>query len=280
MQSDNAHLSVAIIGAGNVGQSLYQLFSKCGYSALLCSRSREQQVKAISTADIVLITTTDQNIHAVCDDLRSHFKPQTIVSHCSGALDSKILLPAKKNNCFTASIHPLNTFPSLDASLKRFADTQHGTYLYSEGDEQALSVLTPLFSELGFNVIEIEAQAKTAYHTACVFACNYLTALMDMSLETAESAHIDRKQFWLALQPLINATLDNITKHGTTQALSGPIARGDADTITTHLDVLSENSHAAYTVLGERAFELAKKQGKLSEQQLIDIRKSLQPDIK
>lgn len=274
-------LSIALIGSGKVGQSLAQLMAKQGYSTRLVGKDKTQQRNAVRQANVVFITTSDRAIEAVCQTISPYLQAQTVVSHCSGALNSSALNAAQQQGCATASTHPLNTFPNLPASLALLSDTQHNTFLYSEGDQAALAILTPLFSQLGFTSIEIDSAAKTHYHTACVFACNYLTALMDASLESANAAKIDRSIFWQSVQPLINATLNNISEHGTAKALSGPIARGDNDTIKSHLQVLTQlpdSAHNLYTSLGLRTLEIASLQGELDDSTLNKIKQTLTPN--
>jgi len=169
-----------------------------------------------------------------------------------------------------ASTHPLNTFPSVAASLSLFNSLDHGTTLFAEGDTQALDLVLPTFKKLGFRTLSLNSKSKPVYHAACVIACNYLTTLMDLSLDTAEQAGIDRHDFWFAIQPLIQATLSNISEHDTTDSLSGPIARGDVGTIKEHLSVLNTNRDS-YKRLGLATLKLAAKRGELSEQQLLSL---------
>ena len=264
-------LEIAIVGKGKVGQSLAHLLSLTHHRTRLLGRSINDQRAAVRRADITLITTQDNSIETVCNELADSFKIGSIVAHCSGALSSSSLLSAQKRNCKLASIHPLNSFPNLSSSLKTFLSTEHQTYLYAEGDRQALDRLLPLTRELGFHCIELDDDAKTNYHAACVFACNYLTALMDISLNTAESAGLDRDQFWCAIQPLIQTTLSNISEHGTLSSLSGPIARGDHQTINKHLAALDKNQQP-YKQFGLYALQMAIQQGELSQQEIDKIK--------
>ena len=267
-------LNIVIIGAGKVGQSLKQLFDLNQHKATLIGREIENYRDTISEANLILITTTDSAIKEVCKRISPYLNKSSVVSHCSGALNSSILKTAKERGCAIASSHPLNTFPSLSAALNTFANTDHNTYLYCEGDKAALERINRAFKPSGFHIVTIASDAKTAYHTACVFACNYLTVLMDLSLKTAERNGIDTTQFWQAIQPLVQATLTNISEHGTTDALSGPIARGDSETITQHLDFLSkedQSTNDAYLLLAKRALQLANQQGKLSDDKLSQL---------
>lgn len=268
--ASHQQFNIAIIGAGKVGQTFQKILNLKDHNVTLIDRNIETKQQAIRNAKLILITTTDHAIEQTCKTISTYLAPGTIVSHCSGSLNSDVLSSAKNQGCMIASSHPLNTFPSLEASLTTFSNNEHGTYLYCEGDKKALDLLNVIFSSAGFNIAQIPSSSKTAYHTACVFACNYLTVLMDLSLQTAKFSGINKKQFWKAVQPLVQSTLNNISKHGTAQSLSGPIARGDTQTVSNHLALLKNNSEVSdiYIKLAQQALNLANQQGKLSNEKL------------
>ena len=153
--------------------------------------------------------------------------------------------------------------------------------MYAEGQANALDQLLPLFVAAGFKTATINRSAKPLYHADCVFACNYLTALMDISLETAENAGLERDDFWNSVQPLIQSTLNNISSNGIENALSGPIARGDANTIAKHQKSLATYDPSLsmnYANLGIRAIEIAQRKGELNEKDINALRKILDAD--
>jgi len=269
---------IVIVGRGKVGQGLTQLFKLLNYQVINVGRSIPDQLTAIKHAHFVFLCVNDASITSACEQLAPNLPKGCIVSHCSGALDSSVLKPAQQRGCATASTHPLNTFPNLASSLSLLSSLDHGSYLYAEGDPLALTSLLPLFDAAGFVSLAIERQAKPLYHAACVFACNYLTSLMDMSLETASKAGLEREQFWNSLQPIIQSTIDNISHGGVRQALSGPIARGDTATLETHLhalDHVSTDLKSSYADLGVRALEIAIRKKELSDNEINSIRRIL-----
>ncbi len=262
--------STVIIGRGKVGQSFAQLFSLAKLPVQLLGRSLEAQQQAVSDADLTVLCVTDNEIEPLCSELAPYFKRCSTVAHCSGALDSEILASARQRECQLVSMHPLNTFPSIDAALTLFNSLNHNTTLFTEGDADALSILLPLTQQLGFRPLILQTQSKASYHAACVFACNYLSTLMELSQHTAEQGGLGRDEFWQAIQPLIQATLNNISEHGTAGSLSGPIARGDTSTVEKHLLVLNE-TRDSYKHLGLETLRLAAKRGELSEKQLATM---------
>ena len=296
-------VSIAIVGAGNVGLGLAQLFVNNGFPVHLGSRNPRRAQKlvtkhlqsggalltvtspeqAVRHADITVLAVSDDAIAAVCEALAGDFKAASVVAHCSGALDSRELQSARLQNCEVCSLHPLNTFPNIDASLKLLASTRHNTYLFCEGDKQALKTGMEVFGQIGFRCVEVNRKSKVLYHAACVFACNYLTALMEVSLQTAEAADLDREMFWQALQPLIESSLTNIAEHGTTESLSGPIARGDDATVDKHIHALksvSADLQLTYADLGSHALRLARQRGQLDAKQIaaMQIALKIKPD--
>ena len=246
---------ISIIGCGKVGAAIAQLAAGAGRNvAALASRNRDRArdlavrignpeaacdiARAAGGGGLVLLTVTDDAIAALCGELASEgaFTTGSIVAHCSGALGSDILSPARDScGAQIASMHPLTTFPTADAAIEKFA----GTYCFCEGDLTATDALMDLASDIGGKPMLISSHAKVLYHAAAVMASNYLTALLDAAVTLCDTAGIDRVTAWDALSPLVAATLENVTKLGPAAALTGPIARGDAQTVARHLDALA-----------------------------------------
>ena len=273
-QSDEPVIS--IIGGGRVGTALAVLASQCGYRiAAVAARDPEHaeaaaerigpDVRALSAAEaaglaeLVLITTPDDTIEEVCAELAvcGAFREGAVVAHCSGVLTSTVLASARESaSCRIASFHPLQTFPDLEAAL----DSLRGSHVFMEGDEEALALLGRLGERVGMRCVEIATASKVLYHAAAVMACNYLCALMDASLALEEQAGIQRADAWEALEPLVRGTLANITRLGPEAALTGPIARGDEETLGHHLDALAGQDprlEGMYRSLGLWACEMA-----------------------
>jgi predicted short-subunit dehydrogenase-like oxidoreductase (DUF2520 family) len=198
-----------------------------------------------------------------------------IVFHCSGSQASSILAPLAAAGAQVASVHPLKSFADPAAAVKSFA----GTWCTAEGDAAALAVLKPLFEGLGAQVATIDASGKTLYHAASVLVCNDLTALMEAGLRLYEKAGLDRATAQRMMEPLVRETLDNVFVLGTVRALTGPVARGDAEVVQRQLAALENvdpQIAAAYRALNSIALELARAQGGASEGALDGVAKELQ----
>ena len=285
-------LSVSIIGPGKVGLTLAVLLRRAGWPVAIGGRdvSRAAQAAAAVGAEVgsglahqvaplgqlVLLTVPDDAIAGVCAELAAAgaFEPGAVVAHCSGALASDVLGPARRAGCHVASLHPLQTFPSVEAGVRRFA----GTYCFCEGDEQALAVLEPLAAELGGRPVRLRTDGKLLYHAAAVMACNYFVALLDAAVATAGQAGIAPEQALAALEPLVRATLENVMRLGPAKALTGPIARGDAALVARQareLAAADARLGAIYRLLGGWTVDVALRKGTIDQARAADLRKVL-----
>lgn len=245
---------IAIIGAGKVGVAIGQLARSAGYAvkavAGRTTRKTAQAARAIGpqtnactpaeaarAGQLVLITVPDDAIETVCCELAAAkaFATGAVVAHCSGALGSDVLEPARQScGCAVGSMHPLQTFPTVQAAIEKMP----GTYFFCEGDETAVEVLQRLAADIGGNPVRIDRTAKAMYHAAAAMVSNHLVALLDAALVLGAQAGIDRQTYLAACGPLVRATVDNVVRMGPAAALTGPIARGDVKTIRRHLDSL------------------------------------------
>jgi predicted short-subunit dehydrogenase-like oxidoreductase (DUF2520 family) len=213
---------------------------------------------------VVFITTPDDAIEATCSAIAENrgFDKGAVVVHSSGALSSDILSSAIECQASVASLHPLQSFASVEQAVKILP----GSYCAVEGDESALAVVRRLVEDLGGIYLEIGTEGKTLYHAAAVVASNYLVALLDVAIALNRLAGMPPDVSFKALLPLIEGTLKNIGSKGIPQALTGPIARGDQGTVRAHLKAIGESSAELVTIyktLGCHAVGLAKAKGTL-----------------
>ncbi|MBF0301547.1 MAG: DUF2520 domain-containing protein [Desulfamplus sp.] len=304
---------ISIIGCGRVGTALSVFLSKAGYHiAAVASRTRssaektvwaagacgavgavkiyESPAKAAMAGDIIFITTQDHLIEKICSDISTSTvalssSPETAVGisvdissktifHCSGALSSCVLSSASDKGANTGSIHPLQSFAPYDPEQKSpFA----GINVSVEGNEKAVIIGKELIHALGANYFTIPTKAKTLYHAAAVVASNYLVTLEHFAFELLKEASLSEQKAYEILDPLIQGTLSNIKTRGAVAALTGPIARGDAQIVEKHLSNINERLpefSKLYRVMGKYTLELAAKRGeldKVSVERLTDI---------
>lgn len=268
--------SFAVVGCGKVGVSLAYALSRAGYVAAgFSSRSESSAARAAGiaggvhgtvpwnitrNADVVFITTPDGAIANVCKEIADNdgFQPNSAVLHCSGAIGSAVLEPARKCNAHTGSIHPLQSFASIYTNTNHFKEI----IVAVEGDEQAVRLAGRIAGDLDAYQIEIRTEGKMLYHAAAVVASNYLVTLLDFSVQLAEKAGISGDDAIRVLKPLILGTLSNIEKNGTVKALTGPIVRGDAGTIEQHMadmEAMLPSMLPLYRMLGRYTADIAEK---------------------
>ncbi|MGA0116019.1 MAG: Rossmann-like and DUF2520 domain-containing protein [Burkholderiales bacterium] len=267
-----------IIGPGRVGRTLGRLLQQSGGPAvqdvLSAELSTAEQAVAfigagravrtlndMRSAELWLLTPPDAASPPVAAALAAagRVRAGDIVFHCSGALPSAVLAPLSAIGAHGASVHPLKSFADPDVAVKTFA----GTHCAAEGDAAALAVLRPLFEKIGAQVSVIDAAGKTLYHAASVLVCNDLTALMEAGLRAYEQAGLERATAQRMMEPLVRETVDNVFALGTVRALTGPVARGDAEVVARQLaalEVLDPRIAAAYRALNALAVDLARQQ--------------------
>lgn len=239
-----------IIGAGRLGKNLaLSLVSGHAHQLVaICNQTLESAVIALTelgsgiavktlaelpAVDLTFITTPDDTINTL---VAAWKKPSGIIVHCSGALSSDILAPFKNKGCSVASIHPLRAFRK-----KLHVDAFKDCYCVVEGDNEATTLLTDLFKGMGAHVIPISAVKKNTYHAAAVMASNYLVTLAGSAATLFMDAGLSDSQARDMTQNLMQSSLANI-QHTTrlADALTGPLARGDIETINTHLHAIEE----------------------------------------
>ena len=264
---------LSCIGAGRLGKTLCYLLSKelrigqiinptiaSGRRAVDFIGSGEAAtIKTLKKADIWLIATPDKDIEWAAKQLLAAdvLQPDNIIFHCSGLLPSSILQNSA-TGLNVASVHPIYSFADPELSVDDFS----GTHCALEGSEQALNQLSELFASLGALPFTISSGDKALYHAATVMACNYLVSLLHISDEMMHKAGVDATR---PLESLIRQTIENYLNLGAEQALTGPIARGDAKTIEQHLQALDNQSDdeiwkRLYAVLGQATLPLAEAQ--------------------
>ncbi len=224
---------------------------------------------------IIFISVSDGAIATVAEKLGEEGWDLSgrLIAHCSGNEISDILQPLGKQAAVVAAFHPLQTF-NLQSRPSIFRDI----YISLEGEEPALSELEQVATDLGSNPLPISAEAKPYLHAAAVMASNYLITLMQIAGEIAELGGINHEQARKALGPLVQTTAHNMTSKKLSQVLSGPIARGDLNTVKKHLHLLEHNSRlkSLYIRLGKETERLAVQKDTLDERTGRQLRNLLE----
>jgi predicted short-subunit dehydrogenase-like oxidoreductase (DUF2520 family) len=198
------------------------------------------------SADLVVVATPDGEIAAVAHEVAPSLRAGALVVHLSGArtlheFDDLLLA---RPDVAVGSLHPLQSLPSGEIGCARLP----GSWCAVDGP----AAVERLACTLGMRPFRIGAANRVRYHaTACV-ASNHLVALLGQVERLAADAGVP----FDALLPLVRSTLDNVTELGAAGALTGPVARGDAETVAAHLDALPADERAAYRALADAALRL------------------------
>lgn len=229
-------------------------------------------IEELNPSDLYLIGTPDDVIGEIDQQLAASgaLRPGDLVFHCSGALPAAHLINSATAGALIASVHPIKSF----AAPERVVESFEGTFCGIEGSPDGVEILGKLVTAIGGELLPIDSSAKTLYHGASVFVCNYLTALMEIGLRTFGAAGIERETACRAMAPMIRNTIENVLLDGTVSALTGPIARGDIRTVSRQLAEISEWNPGVgdlYRILGRVAVELSEKKGAASKSSLEAI---------
>ena len=243
--------TIGIIGYGKVGESLTFALHKLGFNVFIYTRTLpDKQVHSryvlptmkqlVEKAHIIFITVPDKNITATARNIAQAQKDLTnkIFFHTSGAKTSEELKMLKHQGAFTASFHPLQTFPQTINSLSAWKNV----YCVLEGDKAAIKKGKFLCKKLHMNSFVLAAKKKIYYHSAAVLSSNFLVLLIQMSQELALLAGIDKKKYKSLFYPLIAQSLENILNNELGKALSGPLVRKDFNVIRTQISRIKKSN--------------------------------------
>lgn len=272
-------MKMTIIGAGNVGRTLGRLFRANGLCEVgdILNRSWQSAAEAVdfigggrplsaidelTAADAIMISVSDAAIHSLAVDLArsAAARPGTVAFHCSGGVPSTALAPLAEKGLDTCAVHPVKSFADPGSSVGTFP----GTYCGAEGSDRALDIASDLFESCGGKVFRLKTEQKEIYHAATVFACNYLTALLDVGLKCFERSGVERATALEIMAPLVWETVRNTLERGPDAALTGPIARGDHDLFRKHLLKLQAwdpEVAVLYRELAKPALDISRRKG-------------------
>ena len=280
------HNNIAIIGAGRVGSSVGFLLRQAGYTVTaVAARSMASAekasafigsgepttdvVKAASKADVVFITTPDGAIKNVCDKIAAGgLKAGSIVVHMFGGQSLELLEAARSVGSYRAVIHPLQSVPSPAQGIKNLP----GSYFRTEADPEALEAAHQLVKALGGVELKMlkwspDKDSAALYHAGAIAVSNYFVALVDYGLKFYQTLGADKQEALKALLPLIKGTLQNIETLGTADALTGPIARGDVETIRGHIEAMRKRTPelmGLYKELAMQTVSVARDRGSIT----------------
>lgn len=279
-------MHIGFIGAGKVGFTLGKYFSVHGipvagyYSRdtahaqqaaqFTQSRAFDSPDELIPCCDALFLTVPDSSIASVFRTVRRQPIQNKLICHCSGALSAQDAFPEiSSTGAFGYSVHPLFAVSDPYHAYEELPDV----FFALEGHPARLQEVQAMLSGIGLRVQLIDPTGKALYHCAAASASNLMHALFYHSAGLLEHCGFSSETALAALLPLALGNLQHIRENGLVQSLTGPVERGDADTVLRHLQSLSDpDDQILYTLLSRKLLPLAQqKHPERSYQKLEEI---------
>ncbi|HUF13609.1 MAG TPA: Rossmann-like and DUF2520 domain-containing protein [Longimicrobiales bacterium] len=212
---------------------------------------------------ILLLAVPDRALSEVAHDLAAAGPaPRGCVAlHVSGALSADVLSPLHAAGYAVGSLHPLQPLADPWDGIRRLM----GACFAVAGEPTAIAAARRIAHALDGIDFVVVNRDRPIYHAAAVFASNYVVALADTAIRLFEEAGVPADAAPEAVRSLMHGTLDNLEHLGVTSALTGPVARGDVDTVRMHLARLSAEDRQLYCALGLRTLAIARTAGLADE---------------
>lgn len=265
---------IGVIGAGKVGVNITKYFNQKNNYYIFSgfySKTLDNAIYAknftdtklynsiydlVLENDIVIITTTDDEIKNVWNEIKKFNIKNKIFVHCSGSLSSNIFCEADKLKSYKLSFHPLVAVNDKENSYKSF----NNVFFTLEGDNEAVKIFSKILEMNKNNYKILNKNDKTIYHLSAVIFSNLVIGLGNISINLLKKYGFSEKEARLALENLAKNNLDNFFNSGTYKALTGPVERADLNTITRHIDSIKDNENIKniYTNLSIELLNIAK----------------------
>jgi predicted short-subunit dehydrogenase-like oxidoreductase (DUF2520 family) len=281
---------VGIIGPGRAGMGLALALARAGYEVRLHGRTKKPVPKPltltvgpehappawIAQAGVLILAVSDDAIRPLAAALAGAgaVHADQVVLHLSGVQGQEALGALVGSRAALGSLHPLQTI----SDPERAAERLRGAWAAVEGMPRAVAAAEAVARDLGLRPFRIPSNAKPMYHASAVFASNYFVVVEAVAQRLLRHAGLSDAEAWQALRPLVEGTLENMSRQQPLAALTGPVARGDAATIRRHLDALTHDDAVLYRALGRAALELAQKRG-MNEATAAEIAGVLATDL-
>jgi len=291
-----ARLTVGIVSAGRVGSAIGSALERAGHivfgvSAIsdasrhrAATRLPDSQIlpaeRVAARSELLILAVPDTELAGLVAGLvaANAVRPGTIVAHTSGANGIGVLAPLADRGALPLAIHPAMTFTGHDEDLARLGNACFGI---TAADEIGYAIAQSLVIEMGGEPVRVAEEHRTLYHAALAHGSNHLVTLIVDALAALRAALagpgllgqqvVDDEPNGLAermLAPLASAALDNALRRGQS-ALTGPVARGDVETVSAHLDALAAADPRL--AAGYRALSLRTAQRAWTNPAIIDV---------
>ena len=242
-------MRIVLVGPGRAGMSLAIAAANAGHEVIaVVGRTSESAQRgavmvgaapltlddALPEADLLILATRDGAIASVAGQLAGGSLPIGAAVHLSGLSPVRALASLAERGLDIGSFHPLQTLPNPEAGSARL----HGAHIGITAQSPLRERLEDLARSLGSTPFNLDDADKPVYHAAAAAAANFPLAALAMAADLFESAGVP----WDAARPLVDAVVANAFELGPRAALTGPVARGDAQTVAAQLSAVASSN--------------------------------------
>lgn len=261
---------IFILGAGRAGRGLARALRASGVEVLgLHGRRVDAGEDAVSAgvfpdtalrASAILVAVRDAQLDGALGEIAAAaFDRRSVVLHASGSADPQGLVALRAQGHPCGTFHPLVPIADPARAAELFKDAWIGV----DGDSSAVATADRLASKLGAHTLRIPEGEKARYHAAAVLASNFPTVLATLAALLLTDAGVPPHQSWDAVRSLMRGAVLNLDTDTPLAALTGPVVRGDAETVRRHLVALAgaPELRRVYVELSRAAVEIARARG-------------------
>lgn len=257
--------TIGIVGPGRAGLGLAVALTRAGHVVRLHGRrgvpvppplvlTWDGPPPWLGEVEVILLAVRDGAVTTAALDLAGggQVTAAHTVLHLSGMMDEWVLAPLRPTGAALGCLHPLQAI----TQPERAPDRLRGALAALTGDARAVEIGAALARSMGMRAVALAGAAKPRYHAAAAIASNYLVVLAAVAERLMTEAGLPQAEARAGIAALMEGTVANVRAEGPA-ALTGPIVRGDLETVRTHLAVLPPDLQNTYRLLGHAALEQA-----------------------
>jgi predicted short-subunit dehydrogenase-like oxidoreductase (DUF2520 family) len=279
---------VLIVGAGQVGRGLFRAFRASGIDVLgLHGRKASAWTTSsgalpftISDANTIVVAVRDNQIDDAIVELlnenqrggRGRISSGTVVVHTSGGAEPEMIPRLSEFGLSGGTFHPLVPFANPD----RVPDLLKRAWIGIDGDDPARATSRRLAGHVGARTLDIPPGGKPLYHASAVMSSNFPVVLAALASDVFVSLGIGERSAQQAVHGLMEAAVSNLAESSPVDALTGPVVRGETETVMRHLAALRHEAEAraVYKRMSLAALSIAAERG-VSPEVIEEMRRVL-----
>lgn len=267
-------MKIGFIGAGKAGCSLGKYFASkssqadiqiTGYYSIISEETRwaaaftnsdcfQTAEEVIAASDSVILSTPDGAIKKVWESFNKENVKGRIFCHLSGSLSSDVFSGIEKLGGYPISIHPLFAFSSKESVYQQL----NQVCFTLEGHPYAVAQWKDMLSALGNKALVVSGEVKPKYHAAASILSNHVIAVLEAGYQLLEECGFSEEEARTYTSVLVRDNVEHVIRDGCVKAMTGPIERGDEETVAKHLSVLNPEQREIYQACGRQMLVMAK----------------------